>query len=142
MKYSEIEEFNCNLRHFIIEGIFNEKHSYGQEWNDIPFPKANKIGIITTDDFTRGLNRIQKTYTSRMSPTENELPEIIKQILSNFDWRWGWDVYIREIPTKPSWKEIFLNLDLLIRDSADIDHCRLQQMGVVGDVLFFELVSF
>lgn len=119
MRYSEINEFNRILRNISISGIFKQNYYNGSEWDDVPFNNVNRISLKINKIWTRGRNKIDPDPQYSL----------------------GWDVYIRELPTNPNWKQIFENLDQLVGDSGDTHHFFVVGVEVDDDVLFFDLDS-
>ncbi len=141
MRYSEINKFNQTLTNIWIEGGFNEAYSYGQEWDAVPFPSIKKVGIKTCETFTRGSNKIEKAYSIVETIPSSAMPSVFEEIFGLEDISHEWDVYLRALPEKATWEDIFRNLDQLVGDTGDTDHRFPEQMTVKGDTLFVCLGS-
>lgn len=130
MRYSEITTFNKRSGHIFVDGMFNDVFSYGQNWEDVPFPSVRHIAIKTCETFTRGRNKIEKAYSV------TDVADLFGKTISM-----DWDVYARELPSDPTWLNILENLDQLVGDSGDTHHCHPSNLRVKGDTLFVSLDS-
>jgi hypothetical protein len=130
MRYSEITKFSESTSHIFVDGSFNDSFSYGQNWDDIPFPSVKHIAIKTGETFTRGKNKIEKAYSV------TDVADFFGKTISM-----EWDVYARELTCDPTWLNILENLDQLVGDSGDMHHRYPEDFTVDGDTLFVTLGS-
>jgi len=136
MKISEIRDFET--KHLIVDPDPIQKHSYGHEWSDIPFPEIERVTIECNESFFKGRNKIE--------PHVPEGPEIISEYeifgekfqSSSKDQRL---FHRRFNPEKPTWFNILKTIDDLIDDSGDHHHVFLEVLEVDGTSLHIGLGS-
>ena len=150
MKFSEIYEFNHTNKHLVVEGSFNEKYSFGQEWDDVPFEDIQKISFRTFNTFIGKRNKVE--------PRVGRYPDhVIKQLVEHAQslpfltstkkselyelFSEEFLVFEKDLPMNPTWKDIFNTLDELIDVSGDHHHIFPDSIQKVGTSLFVELGS-
>ena len=64
MKFSELNIFNRNTKNLVVDGAFNERCSFGQEWGDVPFEGVDIIRIESCE-----IDRMYFTKSLPYQPT-------------------------------------------------------------------------